>query len=104
MSVVIASKKAYSGTATPSDLNVETTIVELGPETDDYIVEGYMDLSQLQSGDSVKVCEYIAVDGVNYQRFLCVEYSGPVENPVVRFHSKTLLKAVSYTHLTLPTN
>jgi len=94
MPVVIASKTPYSGTVTPSDLNVETTVVEMG--CDDYIVEGYLDLSQLQSGDSVTVCEYIAVDGENYQKFLCVDFDGPVSEPVIRFHAKTLLSNMLY--------
>ena len=96
MPVVIASKTPYSGAVTPSDLNVETTVVEMGPESDDYIVEGYLDLSQLQSGDSVTVCEYIAVDGENYQKFLCVDFDGPVSEPVIRFHAKTLLSNMLY--------
>ena len=94
--IVIASKTPYSGTVTPSDLNVETTIIEITGETDDYIVEGYLDVSQLESGDVVTVCEYIAVDGVNYRKFLCTNISGPVDNPVLRFHAKTLLSSMKY--------
>jgi len=96
MPIIIADKKRYSGSVSPSDLNVETTVIEVGPESDDYVVEGYIDLSQLQSGDAVTVCEYIAVDGENYQRFICADFSGPVENPVIRFHSKTLLSSMKY--------
>jgi len=96
MTIVVATKTRYSGTVTPSDLNVETVVVEMGPESDDYIVEGYIDLSQLQSGDEVTVCEYIAVDGQNPQRYACVDYSGPVSDPVIRFHAKTLLYNMLY--------
>lgn len=96
MPVVIASKTAYSGTVTPSNLNIETTVVEIPGEADDYIVEGYIDLSQLVTGDEVVVREYIAVDGVNYQKFLEVTFSGVQVEPVVRFHAKTLLSSMKY--------
>jgi hypothetical protein len=94
--VVVASKTRYSGAVTPSALNTETTVVEIGAQSDDYIVEGYVDLSQLQSGDSVEVREYVAVDGVNYQLYARVTYSGPVSEPVIRFHAKTLLYNMKY--------
>ena len=96
MVIVIASKTRYSGTVTPTDLNVETVVVEIGAQADDYIVEGYIDLSALASGDAVKVREYIAVDGVNYQLFCQVTYSGPVSEPIIRFHSKQLLYNMKY--------
>ena len=96
MPIIISSKTRYSGSITLTDLNVETTVVEIAGESDDYIVEGYIDLSQLAEGDVVRICEYIAVDGENYRRFLCTEFQGPVEDPVIRFHSKTLLSSMKY--------
>jgi hypothetical protein len=94
--VVVASKTRYSGTASPTALNTETTVVEITGASDDYIVEGYIDLSQLASGDAVEVREYIAVDGVNYRLYARVTYSGPVSEPVIRFHAKTLLYNMKY--------
>ena len=96
MPVVVASKSRYPGTASPSALNTETTVVEIGAQSDDYMVEGYIDLSQLASGDAVTVKEYIAVDGVNYRSFITLTYSGPVSDPIVRFHTKTLLYNMKY--------
>jgi hypothetical protein len=96
MPVIIASKTRYSGTASPPALNTETTVVEITGASDDYIVEGYIDLSQLASGDAVEVREYIAVDGVNYQLYARVTYSDPVSEPVIRFHAKTLLYNMKY--------
>ena len=96
MPVVVASKTRYSGTVTPTDLNVETVAVEIPAQADDYLVEGYLDLSQLAEGDEVVVKEYIAVDGVNYQPFTRVTYIGPVEDPIIRFHTKTLLYNMKY--------
>ena len=96
MPVVVASKTRYSGTVTPADLNIETVVVEIGAQADDYLVEGYIDLSQLAAGDEVVVREYIAVDGVNYREFCTVTYSGPVPEPIIRFHTKTLLYNMKY--------
>jgi len=96
MPVIVASKTRYAGTVSPTGLNVETVVVDITAQSDDYLVEGYVDLSQLASGDSVVVKEYIAVDGVNYQLFCQATYTGPVLEPVVRFHTKTLLYNMKY--------
>lgn len=96
MPVVVASKTRYSGVVTPTDLNVETIVVDIPAQADDYLVEGYIDLSQLSTGDEVVVREYVAVDGVNYQLFVQVAYAGPVQEPIIRFHTKTLLYSMKY--------
>jgi hypothetical protein len=96
MPVVVASKSRFYGTVTPSDLNVEMTVVEVGAQSDDYIVEGYIDVSQLQTGDALEIREYIAVDGSNYQLFLRTTLSDPVSEPVIRFHAKTFVFLMKY--------
>jgi hypothetical protein len=96
MPVVISSKTDYTGTLSIPSLNTETTVVEVTGQSDDYIVEGYIDLSQLQTGDALTVTEYIAVDGVNYQRFISEQLTGPVSSPVIRFHAKTIQKNMKY--------
>ena len=96
MVVVIKSKARLQGTATPQSLNEETTVVEVAAQDDDYMVEGYIDLSQLASGDAVIIREYVAVDGINYGLFCQATCSGPVSEPVVRFHSKQFLYNMKY--------
>jgi hypothetical protein len=97
MPIVVASKTRYVGSVTPSDLNVETTVVELGPESDDFMVEGYLSLRNLVSGDTVVLREYIAVDGQNYDLFLPpVTYNGPVDAPAIRYHTKLLTYNMKY--------
>ena len=96
MPVVVASKSRFYGTVTPSALNTETTVVEIGAQSDDYIVEGYIDASQLASGDALEIREYIAVDGSNYQLFIRTTLNDPVSEPVIRFHAKTLLAFMKY--------
>jgi hypothetical protein len=91
MPVVIASKTRYSGTVSPPALNTETTVVEVGAQSDDYIVEGWIDLGALQSGDTVVIKVYVAVDGVNYRTYVTVSYAGPVSDPIIRFHGVQLL-------------
>ena len=89
MPVRIASRTIYSGYASPSALNTETIVVDIPAQSEFYIVEGYIDLSALGAGDTVTITEYMSVDGVNLVPFLRVTYSGPVSEPVIRFHTKT---------------
>ena len=96
MPIIISSKTDYTGTLNIPSLNTETTVIEVTGQTDDYIVEGYIDLSRLQSGDTLIVNEYIAVDGVNYKQFISTQYTAPVSMPVIRFHAKTILKNMKY--------
>jgi hypothetical protein len=96
MPVIIASKTDYAGNVTLSDLNVETDVVNIGAQSEDYIVEGYLDLSGLQSGDTLEVREYIAVDGTNLRRFLMATCIGPQDDPIIRFHAKVLYKTCLY--------
>jgi hypothetical protein len=96
MPVIIASKTDYTGTVTPSDLNVETNVVDIGAQSEDYIVEGYLDISALQSGDVLEVREYIAVDGANPRQFIKLTYSGAQDEPIIRFHAKVLYKTCLY--------
>jgi hypothetical protein len=77
-------------------LNTETTVVEITAQSDDYIVEGWIDLGALASGDAVTIREYVAVDGTNYRTFATVPYSGPVSDPIIRFHSKQLVYSMKY--------
>jgi len=94
--VIVASKTRYSGTVTPSALNTETTVLEITGQSDDFIVEGYLDLSALATGDVLEVREYIAVDGVNYQILYRYSFSGAQSEPVLRLHAKTLLYSMKY--------
>jgi hypothetical protein len=94
--VIVASKTRYSGTVTPSALGAETTVLEITGQSDDYIVEGYLDLSALASGDVLEVREYIAVDGANYRILYRYSFSGAQSEPVLRLHAKTLLYNMKY--------
>jgi len=96
MPVIISTKSRYTGTAAVSQLQQETTVVELGPFSDDWMVEGYIDLSGLQDGDAVVVREYIALDGSNYRLFLQAQIAGPAAEPAIRFHTKTLHANMKY--------
>jgi hypothetical protein len=88
MPVIVATKTRYSGTITPSELNVETTVVEVTAQSDDYIIEGWLDLGNLAVGDSAIVKEYVAIDGINYRLFVQTRVDGTVPEPAVRFHAK----------------
>jgi len=88
MTVVITNKTEYTGSVTPSALNTETTIVEFSANNT-YITEGYIDLGNMASGDTVIITEYIAVDGVNYRIFDQVTFQNAQQKPIIRFHAKT---------------
>jgi pSer/pThr/pTyr-binding forkhead associated (FHA) protein len=96
VTVVIVSKQKTYGTLTIPSIGTETTVIEVAGQNDDYMVEGYIDTSQLQTGDTLTIKEYIAVDGYNYQLFVTRTVYGPVDESVVRFHAKTLLNFMKY--------
>jgi hypothetical protein len=97
MPIVVASKTRYVDSVTPSGLNVETTVVEITAQSDDYMVEGYISLRNLANGDTVVLREYVAVDGQNYDLFIPpTQYNGPVDAPVIRFHMKLFTYNMKY--------
>jgi hypothetical protein len=96
MPVVVQSKSRFIGTVTPSALNIETTVVEILSQSDDYMMEGWLDLGNLVSGDTVIVNEYVAIDGINYRLFTTVRVDAPVPEPAVRFHTKLFTYNVKY--------
>lgn len=90
MPVRIKEKNRFQGTVTPSAIGTETDIINLSDETDDYIVEGQIDLSQLQAGDAVTIKVYIAVDGTNRRLSDSLDFSGAQSIPVVRVVAHTI--------------
>ncbi len=90
MPVRIKQKIRLQGSVTPSALNTETDIVNLGNQTDDYIIEGQIDLSNMASGDTVIIRPYIAVDGTNQRKSDELSFSGPQPIPVVRVLAHTI--------------
>ena len=96
MPVRVASKTDYAGTLSPAELGTEYAVVDVGAQSDDYLIEGYIDLGALAEGDAVVLKEYIAVDGSTHRLFNKATLEGPLEVPVVRYHTKLLYKNVLY--------
>jgi hypothetical protein len=94
--VYIKYKQGIKGTVTVPDLNTEVTVVEINPQENDYIIEGYIDVSQMQVGDTLEVREYIAVDGTNYSVYAYGVFSDAQDQPVIRFTKKTLQAEMKY--------
>jgi len=94
--VRIRDKEDYTGSVTPSALNTETTVIEVGGYSDDFIVEGYIDVANLAEGEVLEIREYIAIDGTNYRLFEKAEITGVYETPAIRFHSKLFYKSFKY--------
>lgn len=90
MPVRIREKQRLAGTVTPSAIGVETDVINLANQSDDYIIEGYLDLSNMASGDVVEIKVYIAVDGTNQRRVDKASFSGSQEIPVVRILAHTV--------------
>ena len=90
MPVRIRAKNRYQGTATPSDLNVETDVLNLGDQSDDFILEGQISLQNMASGDTVVIKVYLAVDGTNRVLADKMTFNGAQEIPVVRIPAITL--------------
>jgi hypothetical protein len=90
MPVRIRYKTRYQGSVTPSALNTETDIINLGSQPDDYIVEGYISLKNLASGDTVIIRVYMSADGTTQDKSDEMTLSGPVSIPIVRIPATTL--------------
>jgi len=90
MPVRIKSKTRLQGSVTPSALGVETDIVNLGDQTDDYIIEGQISLQNMAAGDTVIIRTYIAVDGTNQVKSDEMTFTGAQKIPVVRIPAATL--------------
>jgi len=90
MPVRIKSKTRLQGSVTPSALGVETDIVNLGDQTDDYIIEGQISLQNMAAGDTVIIRTYIAVDGANQIKSDEMIFTDEQKIPVVRIPAATL--------------
>jgi len=96
MPVIIQRKINYVGSVNVSQLDQEVAVVDISDNEDDYMVEGYVDLSSLREGDALIVTEYMSVDGVNLRPFAQYSFSGPLSAPIYRFHTKTLYRLMAY--------
>jgi len=90
MPVRIRTKSRLQGSVTPAALNQETDIINLGEQTDDFILEGQISLRNLAYGDTAIIRLYIAVDGINQDRSDEVQFSGSQPVPVFRIPAMTL--------------
>ncbi|RLI87525.1 MAG: hypothetical protein DRP01_01580 [Archaeoglobales archaeon] len=89
MPVRIARKERYKGTLTLESLNTETDIINLEDQSDDYIIEGQIDLSNMAEGDEVIIRTYIAVDGTNQRKTDELKFTGSQTIPIVRIPAIT---------------
>lgn len=90
MTVRIRDKLTPKGTVTPSALNSETDIINLADQSDDYIIEGYIDLFNMEADDTVLLKVYIAVDGTNQRLVDKVLFKGVQDIPIVRILAHTV--------------
>ena len=91
MVVTVASRTITTGTCTPGGLNDETTAFDNAAETEIYIIEGYIDLSNLVATEYLIVREKLSGDGVNLVTAIQRTYEGGGDEKIVRFHTKTMI-------------
>jgi hypothetical protein len=94
--VYVSSRLKLSGTATISALNTEATVVEVANQTNDFDVEGYIDVSAMMPGDILVITEYISVNGVNYNIYATQTLSDAQSQPVFRFTRKSFTSTMKY--------
>jgi len=90
MVVRFKDKVRSQGSVTPESLNTETDLINLPDQDDDYIIEGTIDLANMQSGDEVVIKVYVAVDGTNQRLQDKLTFKDAQEVPVVRITSQTV--------------
>ncbi len=54
---------------------------------------GYIDLTELEPGDTLRVKEYIFING-SYKRYKTQDYSGPQSDPVLYIQPKSVSQGV----------
>ena len=96
MTVVISSKEILSGTATPTALSEPALVIDIPDQPDEYIMEGYIDLSQMLTGDEVIIEEFLAVDGASQRLLTKSKFANTQDEPIIRFHSKTIKRDGKY--------
>jgi len=96
MTVVIKSKEVLAGTVAPSALSEPALVVDIPDQPDEYIVEGYIDLSQMLTGDEVVIEEFLAVDGASQRLLTKMTFANAQDEPIIRFHSKTIKRDGKY--------
>jgi hypothetical protein len=77
-------------------IGVETTVIDVPAQAADYIIESYIDLTNMAGGDTTNVTEYVGVDGSNLRVYQQVTYSGAQTAPILRFHGKLFEKDLLY--------
>ena len=96
MTVVIKSKEVLAGTVAPSALSEPALVVDIPNQSDEYIVEGYIDLAQMLTGDEVVIEEFLAVDGASQRLLTKTTFANAQDEPIIRFHSKTIKRDAKY--------
>lgn len=85
-----------SGTATLTSGAATTYIMIPGAQAQHYVVEGYIDLSVMVSGDGLIITEDIEIDGSNYRSYNSQTFIASQSLPMLRLHGKLFGASVLY--------
>jgi hypothetical protein len=91
----ITTKTDAQSSISPS-LNVETDVVNIAAQAADYVPELYLDLGNMQAGDTTIVTEYISVDGINQRIYFQKTFKDVQTEPLLRLHGKLLELGMLY--------
>jgi hypothetical protein len=92
-SAIIDEVRVYNRTLSATEI---TQLANEGAQSGDFVVESYVDLANMVSGDGTTITEYISADGVNLKTYKQDILSGAPSFSVYRFHSKLTNKNQLY--------
>jgi len=91
--VRIKDRIIYEGVASPSAIGSPVSVIDIPNQSEIYIIEGYIDLGNMEDGDQVTIEEQICVDGSNLRTYAKNTFLNAQDEPILRFHSKLLKNA-----------
>jgi len=68
---------------------IEVLLSDLEDYEQPFVIEGYIDLSSMQSGDTIVLREYVAIEsGVTYKLYATHTYNDAQTEPLIHFTKK----------------
>jgi len=97
MPLRIANRFIYEGSVT-TEIGVEKEFFSLDNQLEIYLLEGYLDLDGLATGDEVEIIEKMSVDGTKLSTFAQASYTPEnlKRGKILRFTVKNFKNKVSF--------
>lgn len=97
MTVTVTSITDTSNT-NPAAVTINTpwTVFSVAAQSYHYTIEGYIDLGQMQTGDTLSISESVELDGSNYRAYNTQTFYGAQSFTALRFHGKLFGASMLY--------